>query len=192
MPKCCMRKKIKINNQDIAYILKTSRRARRMRLSVGCDGLLATMPVGLDENAVEKFIFAKANWVLAKLEHFRQFKGIVFKDKRGDYLRDKNEALAFVRERVAYFNKIYNFKFNSISVKNQKTRWGSCSANGNLNFNYKVLSLPGNLADYIVVHELCHLRQLNHSGKFWRLVAQVFPNYLNIRSELRRRRFISA
>ena len=176
----------------MAYTLKTSQRARCMRLSVGCDGLMATRPVGLDENAVEKFIFAKANWVLSKLEYFQQFKGIVFKDKKEDYLKQKGEALEFVRGRIDYFNKIYNFKFNSISIKSQKTRWGSCSAKGSLNFNYKILSLPGKLADYIVVHELCHLRQLNHSGKFWRLVAQVFPNYLNIRSELRRRRFISA
>lgn len=180
-----MRKKIKINNKDIDYILKTSRRARIMRLSVGCGGLVATKPFGMGESAVEKFIRQKANWVLSKLEYFKQFKGGAIKDNRGDYLKQRGKALEFVRERVDYFNKIYNFKFNSITVRNQKTRWGSCSANGNLNFNYKILSLPSNLADYIVVHELCHLRQLNHSQKFWRLVAQTFPNHREIRRELK-------
>ena len=105
-----------------------------------------------------------------------------------EYLENKERALDFARGRVAYYNKIYNFNFNKISVKNQKTRWGSCSEKGNLNFNYKIALLPIKIADYIIVHELCHLGELNHSPRFWDLVAKAMPNYLEIRKELRNKR----
>ena len=87
-------------------------------------------------------------------------------------------------ERVDHFNTTYKFKFNRINIKNQKTRWGSCSNKGNLNFNYKIVLLPERLADYIIVHELCHLKELNHSKKFWNLVAKAMPDYPQIRDEL--------
>ncbi|MBU4030692.1 M48 family metallopeptidase [Patescibacteria group bacterium] len=102
----------------------------------------------------------------------------------GEYLAHKERALDFVYARVALYNKIYNFNFNRISVKNQKTRWGSCSEKGNLNFNYRIVLLPIEMADYIIVHELCHLGELNHSPKFWNLVARAMPNYLEIRKRL--------
>ena len=89
-------------------------------------------------------------------------------------------------ERVEYFNKIYNFSFNKILIKNQKTRWGSCSNKGNLNFNYKILFLPEALRDYIIVHELCHLKEFNHSKNFWKLISRAIPDYSEIKNELRK------
>ncbi len=93
------------------------------------------------------------------------------------YTRHKHLALLLVQKKVAEWNAIYGFRVGKISVKNQKTRWGSCSKKGNLNFNYKILFLPEPLADYLVVHELCHLGEFNHSHKFWNLVAQTLPDY---------------
>lgn len=181
-------KTIKLHNREIGYILKTSKRAKIMRLSIYCDGSFVVIkPRGMSENIVEKFIARKANWILSKLEYFRQFKGSVFKNDRADYLKRKAGALKFAKERIDYFNKIYNFKFNKINIKNQKTRWGSCSKKGNLNFNYKILFLSKRAADYIVVHELCHLKEFNHSRKFWNLVAKTVPDYLSVRKELRRK-----
>ena len=92
-----------------------------------------------------------------------------------------------IAEKVKRYNEIYQYRLARISIRNQKTRWGSCSKSGNLNFNYKILFLEEQLADYIVVHELCHLQELNHSQKFWNLVAQVFPNHKQLRGELRRK-----
>ncbi len=103
-----------------------------------------------------------------------------------DFIHHKEEALAFAEMRVKYFNKFYKFTFNKINIKNQKTRWGSCSKNGNINFNYKIALLPQHLADYIIVHELCHLGEFNHSRKFWNLVAKTIPDYLEIRNELKK------
>jgi predicted metal-dependent hydrolase len=67
----------------------------------------------------------------------------------------------------------------------QRSRWGSCSRKGNLNFNYKLIQLPQELADYIVVHELCHLKQFNHSHAFWNLIAETIPNHIELRKILK-------
>ncbi|MBU1255714.1 M48 family metallopeptidase [Patescibacteria group bacterium] len=109
---------------------------------------------------------------------------------QAQYLKYKEKSRRFIYERIDYYNQFYNFKINRISVRNQRTRWGSCSGKGNLNFNYRILLLPQYLADYIIVHELCHLKEMNHSFKFWNLVVQVFPNYLEINKELRNKRII--
>lgn len=91
-----------------------------------------------------------------------------------------------ITEKVKKYNEIYQYRLGRVSIRNQKTRWGSCSKSGSLNFNYKIVFFEEPFADYIVVHELCHLRELNHSKRFWNLVAHVFPNYKHIRSELSR------
>lgn len=98
----------------------------------------------------------------------------------------KKEALILVQNRLAHFNTYYNFSYNKISIRNQKTRWGSCSTRGNLSFNVKILLLPIDMQDYLVVHELCHLKEFNHSERFWSLVAQQIPDYKEIRSAMRR------
>ena len=183
-----MKRQLKLENKIINYTLNTSKRARRVRLVVYCDGSFVVIkPARLSENVVEKFILKKADWVLSKLEYFKkfEFKAKTFKNNRKEYLASKAEALEFIKKRLDYFNEIYNFKFNKVSIKNQKTRWGSCSRKKNLNFNYKVLFLPSRVADYIIIHELCHLKELNHSQKFWNLVARAQPDYKNIKKELR-------
>lgn len=179
---------IKLHNQKINYTLKISKRAKRMRLAVYCDGsFVVTKPISLSENIVEKFIIQKSSWVLSKLEYFKKFGTEIFKDDHKKYLARKDEALNFAEKRVEHFNEVYDFKFNKINIRNQKTRWGSCSIKGNLNFNYKILLLPKRIADYIIVHELCHLKEFNHSYKFWNLVAKAAPDYLEIKKELKRK-----
>jgi hypothetical protein len=103
-----------------------------------------------------------------------------------NYLQYKNQARCLVRQRLEYYNQFYNFKYYRVSIKDQRSRWGSCSGLGNLNFNYRLASLPDELADYIIVHELCHLKEMNHSARFWRLVAQTIPDYLGRRRELKK------
>lgn len=103
-----------------------------------------------------------------------------------DYAEYKEQALLLVNSRLGYFNAFYGFKYNRVSVKNQKSRWGSCSKKGNLNFHYKIAKLPAKTADYIILHELCHLGEFNHSQKFWNLVAKMMPDYLIVRRSLRK------
>ncbi len=183
-----MQKSIELHKQNIDYTLKVSKRAKRMRLTVYCDGsCVVTVPRAFPETMIEKFLIAKSRWVLGKINYFRSAPVRVRRTtSKGDYLKYKEQAYALAESRLAHFNASYGYAWNKITIKNQKTRWGSCSKRGNLNFNYKIALLPEKMADYIIVHELCHLGEFNHSRKFWNLVAETVPDYQEIRSELKR------
>ena len=184
-----MKKQIELRNKKIEYTLKMSKRARNMRLAVYRGGdFVVTAPQNASENIIERFIIKKSRWVIDKINHFKQFPVKTFiKGDKKDFLKHKESALKLAERRIEYFNGVYKFKFNKVSIRNQKTRWGSCSKKGNLNFNYKIALLPERLADYIIVHELCHLGEFNHSRKFWSLVARTIPDYREIRSELKQK-----
>jgi len=158
-----------------------------MRLAVYCDGsVVVTMPHNFKESIVERFIAKKTEWLLAKINFFKQFKGQrLVPHGRRDYLKHKDMAHLLAEEKVSHFNEFYGYKINKINIKNQKTRWGSCSRSGNLNFNYKILFLSEKQRDYIIVHELCHLKEFNHSRCFWSLVAETFPQWRAVKKELK-------
>lgn len=182
-----MKKEIKLNKNKISYLIKKSKRAKRMRVAVYCDSsVVVTMPKGVTENTVEKFLINKSDWLLKKLDFFSQIKdSYISKFSQEDYLKNKEKAFLMTSKRVDYFNEIYGYKYNKIFIKNQKTRWGSCSSKGNLNFNYKIVFLPNKLRDYIIVHELCHLKEFNHSKNFWNLVGKTFPDLRDIKDQLK-------
>lgn len=106
--------------------------------------------------------------------------------KNNDYLLNKEKARVLISSRLVFFAQRYNVSYGRVSIRDQKTRWGSCSQKANLNFNYRLIHLPDDLRDYIIVHELCHLIELNHGENFWRLVAQTFPNHRELRQRLRK------
>lgn len=90
-----------------------------------------------------------------------------------------------VNERLAYYSSIIGVSYNDVRIKEQKTRWGSCSGKGNLNFNWKLVTAPMEILDYVIIHELCHLRFLNHSKQFWHMVEMYMPDYNNARKWLK-------
>lgn len=102
------------------------------------------------------------------------------------YLAHKEAARSVVLNRLEHFNQHYGFTWNRVAIRNQRRCWGSCTSLNNLNFSYKLLFLPECLADYVILHELCHLRELNHGPQFWALMAAVMPDYNERRRELRR------
>lgn len=105
--------------------------------------------------------------------------------RKGVTLAKSSELLRLIEHRIDLYNRHYRFDFNDIKIKRMKSRWGSCSRKKNLNFNAKLALLPSELIDYVIVHELCHLREFNHSRKFWALVAQTMPHWKKLRKELR-------
>ncbi len=174
-----------METKEIIYSLKRSRRARRLRIAVYFDSrVVVTAPLFLSENMIERFVSDKQAWIVRRLLQFAQRPRQVLQFI-GTYQDHKADALRLAESKVAEWNAVYNFLFNAIQIRNQKTRWGSCSKKGNLNFNYKIKFLPSRLADYLVVHEICHLKEFNHSKKFWNLVAQALPDYKNLRAEFR-------
>ena len=183
-----MEKRITLKNKEISYTIRKSKRARKIRLTVYCDGaIVVTTPFDLKESIAEKFVREKFQWLISKLSSFKQFEGkTIVRYSHEDYLKYKEKAYNLVESRIKYFSKIYKFKYNKINIKNQKTRWGSCSEKGNLNFNYKIALLPPLISDYLIVHELSHLKELNHSQRFWKLVEETIPNYRSIRGELKK------
>jgi predicted metal-dependent hydrolase len=182
-----MKKDIELHNRKVEYTLNLSDKAKRMRLAVYCDGnFVVTAPADMSSNKIEQFIIKKSQWILSKIDYFGSFKKSFTKESTKDnYLKYKKQAQELAEKKVEHFNNIYGFKFNKINIKNQKTRWGSCSRKGNLNFNYKIVLLPDKMVDYIIVHELCHLKEFNHSRKFWALISRVMSDYLEIRRELK-------
>lgn len=176
-----------MSNQPFDVQIKRKARSITLRLAVHASGrVVVSAPYFMPERLIESFIAEKTEWILDTLNHFESLpKPILPKQTKADYKRLKPMALALAQERIAMFNEVYKFNFNRISIKNQKTCWGSCSRKGNLNFNYKIALLPPHLADYVIVHELCHLGELNHSKRFWELVEKTVPEYRRLKRELR-------
>ncbi|MBI2436753.1 MAG: M48 family metallopeptidase [Candidatus Magasanikbacteria bacterium] len=174
--------------QQFSYTLKKHVRSRRITISVNCDArVLVTIPKRVSMGVVEKFVYEQTEWILKQIEKMKGKKKFVFPEgvTQTGLHASKSRAKKILKQRLAYFNQFYHFDYNKIVIRNQKSRWGSCSANRNLNFNYKLLFVADHLRDYVVVHELCHLKEMNHSKKFWDLVAKTIPDHQKRRKKLR-------
>ncbi len=121
--------------------------------------------------------FGKANVFKRKKVHVAS--------KNSTYNKFKEDARKVIKSRVDYWSNISGVEIKRIAIRNQKRSWGSCSSLGNLNFNYKLLFMPRCMVDYVIVHELCHLKFLNHSQAFWLEVEKYYPNYKIVISDLR-------
>lgn len=177
------------NQTTFSYQLKRIKHSRSIRISVHGDGkVVVTAPPRSSLADIKQFVNSKSGWVLeqvARCHDAARDKTALGQGESG-YRQFKDRALRLIKERLAQLNQGYNYEYGRICVRNQKHAWGSCSADKNLNFNYRLFFLPSALCDYIIVHELCHLAELNHSAAFWRLVAATVPDYKDRRKELKK------
>ncbi len=151
---------------------------RTIAIQVKSDGhVVVRSPYSMSEDQVEHFLAEKEGWIRARQEKLRkehECQETVTEEMRTNGIR---MALKLIPERVSYYAKIMGVTYGRITIREQKTRWGSCSGKGNLNFNWKLVLMPEGVLDYVVVHELAHRIEMNHSKAFWRIVEQTLPDY---------------
>jgi len=168
-------------------------RSKRKTLAVQIkpDGsVVVRAPLRYPQREIDRFLRDRADWIRVHRE--KMLKRQAEKEEHpvnaltDAQLRDlkRRASLAFP-ERTAYFAPLIGVTYGRITIRSQKTRWGSCSAAGNLNFNCLLLLAPPEVLDYVVVHELCHRKFMNHSPRFWAEVARVMPDYTVHRKWLR-------
>jgi predicted metal-dependent hydrolase len=180
-----MRDNIEINGKKIEYNLVIRRNAKQIRLLLHKNG---DITVSSFRKLPKIFIksFLKKNFQnIEKYLNLNNVDNLNKKESREEYLENKENARGIVEKKLLKYNSYYNFKYNRVSIRDQKTRWGSCSSQGNLNFNYRIYKLPEELANYVIVHELCHLKEFNHSRSFWDLIFLTIPDYKERRKKLK-------
>lgn len=180
-------KTLSLKSGEITYISRMNPRARHIRLALHNNGeLILTRPRYVSDAYASAFLLSKADWLNEQIVKIKQAKNFsLLSGTKKEYLANKEKARAIITERLSYLNAFYNFKYQSLSIRNQKTRWGSCSRQGGLNFNYRLIFFSPQVIDYVIAHELCHLQEFNHSRTFWNLVSRTVPNYQALRRELK-------
>ena len=205
-----------MTNWPPEHIIRESKRAKRLSLKISAaKGLEVIVPTGYKQKRIPKLLMANKEWIEKHLSTINNSKPTTIPDKIklsaiGEVwdindIKIRNPALdrkamlhkwlqkkgrAHLIPRLDQLSQQTNLPYNKVSIRGQQTRWGSCSLQKNINLNYKLLFLTPELVDYVIIHELCHTKHLNHSVKFWQLVAQFFPNYRELRKELRKAKHI--
>ncbi len=174
--------------QTLPYRLRVSVRARQLRLSVNEYGEVSlTVPKRYSRARAERFLIEKGEWVLQQLEKIAKNPGRVrLPTGQLNFMRHKATARRLVMQLIAELQPLYNVTVKHVSVRDQKSRWGSCSRDGRLSFSYKIVFVPPEAARYIVAHELSHLKEFNHSRAFWGWVSKSVPNHQELRRELKK------
>ena len=144
--------------------------------------VIVRAPRGLSDTQIDRFVQSKREWIEAHLSQVPASQG---KFTRTEIEALAQKALAVIPQRVRHFAPIVGVTYGNITIRNQRSRWGSCSGKGNLNFNCLLMLTPDHCVDYVVVHELCHRLEMNHSPKFWEQVERVLPDYRRSREWLK-------
>jgi predicted metal-dependent hydrolase len=180
---------VQVDGIDIPYRVVVSNRARALRITVRPGGeCIVTQPKRASLAFVHNSVQKKKQWLYktyVKMQRVQPVLQVSKSESKRMYTAYKERARAFISERVRYWSSYYPYPFSKIVIRNQKSRWGSCSHTGVLSFNYKLYFLAPELVDYVVVHELCHLQEMNHSRSFWCLVEKHIKNYRDLRGQLR-------
>ena len=158
---------------DILYkVIRSDRKT--IALQMMPDGaLIVRCPQKMPDAQIRKFVGSKVAWIQKHLQDKQQLPKFTAQQLQAM----GEEAAQAVSARASYFAPVLGVTYKRITIRTQRTRWGSCSGEGNLNFNRLLSLMPPAVLDYVVVHELCHLKEMNHSTKFWALVESILPDY---------------
>jgi predicted metal-dependent hydrolase len=171
-------------------LIERSRRARNICLSIKpCKEVRVAVPVGVSFKQAEAVAIAKAGWIA---RHLRRLADAEHCKEGRPPLAPINRAVArrVIVDRLEELARRYGFVYSRVFVRNQKTRWGSCSAQNNINLNVNLIRLPGDLRDYVIFHELVHTRVKNHEPRFWEELERYVPDCRRVDKELSRHDFM--
>jgi len=155
-------------------IIKSDRKT--IAIQIKPDGqVVVRCPKRMRIEEAGRFAESKADWIAKHLAKRSPQNVAKYTPKEIEQLRE--QARKRVTERVRYYAPIIGVTYGQITIRTQHTRWGSCSSKGNLNFNCLLALVPPEVLDYVVVHELCHRKELNHSDRFWKEVERILPDY---------------
>lgn len=160
-------------------------RSRRKTISIQIDGNLCITvraPLRMPEYAIREFIEEREEWIEKHLAKMRERQEKLQPEPQEMLTVEEIRALAkeaadYIPGRVSFYARKIGVRYGRITIRNQRSRWGSCSSRGNLNFNCLLMLTPPEVIDYVVVHELCHRLEMNHSQAFWAEVERVLPDY---------------
>lgn len=163
-------------------ILRSDRKTIALQIREG--EILVRAPRRASTDMIREFVDSHGAWIAKTMERqSRQTVPDTLDEAERKRLRQR--AGEMIRKRVEYYAPEMGITYNRIFIKEQKTRWGSCSSSGNLNFNWKLILIGEELLDYVVVHELAHRKQMNHSPQFWQEVEKILPDYKERRRRLK-------
>ena len=162
-------------------------------LEIKADGrVCARMPRGIPSQAVMDFIKERQDWIVQKWFLMEEKRRIREQRPLPDHVAHPELEAAYrkrartqLEARAAYYAGLMGVTYNRIAIRAARTRWGSCSAQGNLNFHWKLILMPPEVLDYVVVHELAHRKEMNHSARFWAEVERILPDYKRRRKWLK-------
>ncbi len=164
-------------------IIKSSRRT--IELQICTDGhVRVRAPFYMTDAEIADFLNKKTNWIdkhRTQMKERQQMKTQepVRRLSPQDIRALADQAMQIIPDKVRFYAEKIGVDYGRVTIRNQKTRWGSCSAKGNLNFNCLLMLAPEDVLDYVVIHELCHRKEMNHSPRFWSEVAKIMPDYKN-------------
>ncbi len=167
-------------------ILRTKRKTISIELKD--NGLLVRAPKRMSNREIQAFILSKKAWIEKHQKIIEERRELL--KQYPPYTEDELKTLAkqakeIIPVKVKHYAEIIDVSYGRITIRCQKTRWGSCSSKGNLNFNCLLMELPDEIIDSVVVHELCHRKHMNHSKTFYTEVEKIFPEYKKCRKWLK-------
>lgn len=168
-------------HSEIPYRLIRSER-KSICIQITADGVVVRASKGLSAAEIDRFVQSKRSWLEG---HLSKIPAPQPKFTQTEIEELAQNALTVIPDRVRHFAPIVGVTYGRITIRNQRSRWGSCSGKGNLNFNCLLMLTPDHVIDYVVVHELCHRLEMNHSPAFWAQVERVLPDYQKSREWLR-------
>lgn len=169
------------------HIIRSNRRTISLEIT-SAKQVIVRAPWHMPESEIERFVKEKEAWLTRNLQKQIETEQEVREIGRFTDQEIKNLtrlAKQIIPEKVSYYARLMGVTYGRISIRKQKTRWGSCSREGNLNFNCLLMMVPPEVLDYVVVHELSHRLEMNHSKRFWEQVEKILPNYRTPRKWLK-------